>query len=380
MAKVILVFDTIIFESLNNDSLTRNLNNKDYFVMLWTSFFNTNISNIPFDGYINGLRNGYKPYRYLRMYLRKYNFNILGLPVIIIDFEKNFHFSRFGYDYCINIANLIQIQNFNNQNINVIDTKKLFSTIKEFTTNFYENKLNIISEEIMTQNNAVFTLNELLLFYKNSENITKKIKKYSKPTVSTNKKCVLVVSSSFFSIYHNVDCKKFQEFLQYCFVVVWMNNKNVNDVQVMNFIQKMKVQKITINFMLFGLNNSIKSISFIKKQLKPTKLPFIIIDDLRNIYNKEEDIHMTISCDFDYYIILSEYLVKYSYYDMDTILNKIYIYLESIFKKKNKKKLISYDKLDSETCDENSDNNCSELQPYQVTFSDDEIPIKKYKK
>lgn len=361
MKKVILVCDILIFESLNNDDLMKYLNN-DYFLVLWTSnFYNSiEIDKIPYDGYINGLRNNCKPFRYLRMYLRRYNPEVLGLPVVIVDFEKNFNNSRNGYDLCIDINSIVVQQIYNNLDIDVIDTRKMFNQINGFVQEYRNHSLNIINEEMVLSNSVVLTLNDVF-------------EKSEKQKI-INKQCVLVVGSSFFSIYHNIHCKKFQEFLKKCHLVVWTNNKNVDKNQVRDFITTLKNNNINVNFMLFGLDRNVKSISFVRKHLTPTRLPFILIDDIENIYNIQQ-YEMTTFCDFDYYINMNEYFVaESSFYDMENIILNIEKFIKSTLYKPSSQEKIKIqechkDKYIVEEC--NSDDDDKE----QVV-----IPRKRYKK
>ena len=336
MKKAVIVLDMLIFECLNNDDLFKHLN-EDYFLCLWTSSFRKKeIEKIPYDGYIYGLRNGCKPYKYLRMYLRKHHTSVLCLPSIIVDFEKNYINSRYGYDMCIDIKNIITQQLFNNRNINVIDTKKLFTDISSFVRQYSEKTLTTISEETISSKSVVLS----------SGDIFEQVNKNKQRII--NKKCVLIVGSSFFSIYHNVDCSIFTEFLNNCYLIVWINNKNVNKQQINTFVTTMKNDNININGMLFGLDRGTKSISFVRKHLHPTTLPFILVDNLENIYNAE-NLYESF-CDFDYYINLDEFLVNSTFYNMERILENIKRFINSLFQKQpDKIKILEYTGDSSDT-------------------------------
>ena len=319
MKKAIIVLDTLIFECLNNDDLFKHLND-DYFLCLWTSSFRKKeIDKIPYDGYINGLRNGCKSYKYLRMYLRKYHTNVLCLPTIIVDFEKNYKNSSYGYDMCVDIKTIITQQVFNNRDVYVINTKKLFNDIQSFVAQYSVNTLTTVSEESILSKSIVLS----------SGDIFEQVNKNKQRII--NKKCILVVGSSFFSIYHNVDCNVFTEFLNNCYLIVWINNKNVNKQQINYFRTTMKNDNININGMLFGLDRGAKSISFVRKHLYPTTLPFILVDNLTNIYNIE-NIYESF-CDFDYYINLDEFLVNSTFYNMERIIDNIKRFISSLFNK-----------------------------------------------
>ncbi|WBR61456.1 hypothetical protein [Drosophila suzukii associated hytrosavirus 1] len=303
--------DVLIFESLNNDNLYKYLD-ESFFLVLWTSCLkrSTELAAIPFDGLIEGLRNGSKPYRYLRMHLRQYHPEVLGLPVVIVDFEKNFISSRFGYDLCVDVNDVVSKQTYNNRDISVIDTKKLFGEINMFVQQYVVSVRNVISEETILANNVVLTSVDMF------DQVGR-----SKQRIM-NKDCVLVVGSSFFTIYHNVQCIQFQQFLSTCHLVVWMNNKSASKMQIQNFVATMKTNNIKINYMLFGLDRNVKSITMVRRHLAPTKLPFVLIDDLTNIYDRDES-QFNAMCDFDYYINLQDYLVQSRFYDMEKIIRKL---------------------------------------------------------
>lgn len=349
MRKGVLVLDTLIFESLCNDTLVKYLTNDKYFILLWTDcdVHDRDIINIPYHGHINGLRNGCKPYRYLRMFMRRYFPNILGLPVIILDFERNFNNSRFGYDKCIDINDVVTRQEFNNRDIYVIDVVKLFEEIDLFIKD-YSTKLNsVVSEETVVSENKVLSMNDMLGNCRRGashKNVKQQI---------TNKRCVLVVGSNFFSIYHNVPHPELCTFLNSCHLVVWMNNKNVNEIDIQKFRSDMRTKNnINVNFMLFGLDRNVKSISYVRRFLLPTKLPFIIIDNLKNIYDTD-DVLYTSLCDFDYYINLQEYIINRAFFDFKKIIFNItkFINITSIITrtdmKRKKVQIVEYHSDDS---------------------------------
>lgn len=296
MAKAVIVLDTLIFESLNNENLCKYLNDY-YFIVLWTSKY-CNIEKIPYNAYINGLRNGHKPYRYLRMFLRKYHTSVLCLPCIIVDLEKNYCASQFGYDMCINIKTMVEQQNLNNRPINVINTKQLFLNIYNFVQEYNIAPINGISPQRCKQS-------------------------------IVNKMCVLVVGSSFFSLYHNVPCREFVEFLNTCHIVVWIGSKNINEAEVINFRTTLKNNDINVNCMFFGLDHNIMSISYVRRSLAPTNLPFILIDNLCHIYDSVDTQYKTV-CDFDYYFNLRAYMIDKKFYDMQRIIETIRKFLLSI--------------------------------------------------
>ena len=309
--KAVIVLDVLPFESFHNDHFIEQLD--EYFVVLWTSTFcNKSVSQIPYDGYINGLRNGFKPYRYLRMYLRKYHPDVLCLPIAIVDFERYYLNSRFGYDLYVDFDTLIIQHLYNNRFINVVDTKSLFTRLDMFAQQFRLKPKQNTSEENILYNNVVLTLGDI--FDSNNQ---------SSPSPIVNKKCILIVSPSFFEIPYNIHCSRFREFLSTCFLVVWMDNKNIDRMQIANFIKTMRnLHHITINYMLFGLDRNVKSITVVRQRLPSTRLPFILVDNSAVIYDRD-DIYFTAVCDFDYYIDLQEYLRYSIFYDMQTIITSI---------------------------------------------------------
>lgn len=346
----VLVMDSLIFESLNNDNLYKYLpfENSRYFFVLWTStLINNQIENIPCDTYIHGLRNGGKPYRYLRMHLRRFHPSVLCLPVVIVDFERNFLNSRFGYDMCINIDSIVYEQFYNKRQISVFDTKRLFLQITEFVQKYTLQIPNVVTEETINSNSIVLTSNELLQHVTpcNYTTITKK----RANTSTVDKQCVLVVSPFFFSIYQNVQCAQLREFLNTCHIVVWSESKSLTRTEIKNFIDTMRsTYGFDIKSMLFGLDSNVKSIKTARRLLKPTVLPFVIIDNLTSIYGDERSL-----CDFDYYINLQEFYVRYSYYDMASVVEKIKLFLKS---------LITFEKLKITECCPQSDDiseNCT---------------------
>lgn len=324
MKKAIVVLDVLIFECLNNDNLFKYLD-ESYFLLLWTSYYHTvDLSAIPFDGYIKGLRNGCKPYRYLRMHLRQWHPDVLGLPVVIVDFEKNFHHSRFGYDMCVDINSVVSQQEYNNRDISVIDTKKLFTDIDVFVQQYMASMRNTITEETILANNVVLTSVDLFEQVDRKNSTTGAVVRPKGKQRIVNKQCVLVVGSEFFSIYHNVDCKSFEEFLSACHLVVWMNNKNVNKLQIQNFMATMKANNINVNYMLFGLDRNVKTITLVRRHLQPTRLPFVLVDNVVNIYDCDETPQYNAMCDFDYYINLRDFISRqFTFYDMRSIIEKI---------------------------------------------------------
>lgn len=338
--KAVIVLDMLIFESLNNADLFKHLN-EDYFLCLWTSnFYKRTIEKIPYDGFINGLRNGCKPYKYLRMYLRTYHKEVLGLPAIIVDFEKNFVNSLYGYDMCVDIKSVVTQQLFNTRNIDVINTKKLFCDIADYVNQYAINMPTIISEESILSKSIVLS----------SGDIFEQVQKNKQKII--NKKCVLVVGSSFFSVYHNSDCSKFTEFLRSCFIVVWSDNKNVNKLEINSFRTTMKNDdNINIGGMLFGLDRGTKSISFVRKHLHPTTLPFILVDNLANIYNADNTYDSF--CDFDYYVNMEEFLVNSTFYNMERIIENIRRFIASLFQKpQDKVRIVEYNGDNSSGSDE----------------------------
>lgn len=365
-----IVLDNLIFESLANDSILKYLNSHNYFIILWKSKFINNediFKRIPINGYINGLRNGCKPYRYLRMHLRKYYSDILTLPVVIIDFEKNYINSQYGYDLCINIKNYIIQEEYNNNYLDIINVKQIFYEIQQFIydyNNSSNNDSNFITEEMLySNNNIIIKLNDIIKLNNN-----KKIKNNI-----IHKKCILIVSSGFFTIYHNVNSKKFQEFLNSCYLIVWINNKNIDERQVKNFLLNIKNNNININFMLFGLDRNIKTISYIRKSIKPTKLPFILVDNLINIYNN----NINSFCDFDLYINLKEYLRNSLFYDLNSVIGKI----ENFNKKMAIIKLNkNYNHHHHHYDDKKQQNNTKSNVIITEYDSDNDIPVKRFKK
>lgn len=351
MSRSIVVLDLLAFESLNNANLSKYLSSDDYFVVLWTSrYSHANVlQSIPYDGFINGLRNGHKPYRYLRMYLRKYHPSVLYLPVIIVDFEKYYHSSRFGYDLCIDINSLVVQQLYNSRPINVINTKMLFEQIDHFVDDYVALVRHTVNEETILSNSIVLTSNDMF--------------QQRKPPRIVNKTCVLVVAPSIFEMHHNVHCAKFCEFLSQCYLVVWMDNKNVDRAQINNFTKTMRnTYNITVNYMLFGLDRNVKSISLLRRHLAPTRLPFILIDHVINIYDRDDD-QYTAVCDFDYYINLREYLVQsVNFYDLQLVMDHIRRFLvacaETFAKVAKKDK--SGDHVRIVECDENEANAVAE--------------------
>lgn len=387
--KVIIVVDVLLFESLNNDNLFKHLN-EDYFLLLWTSKFTTNeLHNIPYDSHIYGLRNGFKPFRYLRMHLRRYHPDVLPLPVVIVDFEKNFTNSRYGYDMCIDVRNVVTRQLYNGIDINVIDTKKIFHDINEFLLNYNANNIiDALTEESIVSKSVVLTSTDIFAQVdytddqqqhqqqQNEKKIyTQRVPDHKSTTVPTNKKyqsinsrgrivkkqLVLTVGWSFFNIYQNVDCRRLTELLRACYIVVWIDNKNVNKQQVQHFMSTMKLNNIKISYMLFGLDRNVKSISFIRKHLPLTQLPFVLIDNLLNIYDCNDD-QYTAVCDFDYYINLHEHFVdKQRFYNMDCIIEKLRNFISSIScvnasRSQDKLKIIEYNR-NNKYNDENDDDN-----------------------
>lgn len=318
--KAVIVLDVLLFESFHNENFIRKLD--EYFVVLWTSTFcNKSVSQIPYDGYINGLRNGFKPYRYLRMYLRKYHPDVLCLPIAIVDFERYYSNSRFGYDLCVDFDTLIIQHLYNNRFINVVDTKSLFTRLDMFAQQFRLRPRQNTSEENILYNNVVLTLGDI--FDSNSHQSP------PPPPHIVNKKCILIVSPSFFEIPYNIHCSRFREFLSTCFLVVWMDNKNIDRMQIANFIKTMQsLHHITINYMLFGLDRNVKSITVVRQRLPSTRLPFILVDNSAVIYDRD-DIYFTAVCDFDYYIDLQEYLRYSIFYDMQTIITSIRQFLHA---------------------------------------------------
>lgn len=313
-AKAVIVLDTLIFESLGTCDLAKVLTD-DYFIVLWTTQFNDSIvSQIPYDGYINGLRNGGKPFRYLRMYLRKYHPDVLPLPVVIVDFERFYTMSRFGYDLAIDINTTVVQQTYNNRPVNTIDTKTLFtSTISMFIQQYSGPNQHVISEETIMSTNIVFSSNDLY-------------ERVNKPRI-INRKCILVVAPSFFELRHNLNCTLFKEFLKNCFLVVWMDTKNITKQQLQNFTTSLRdTFNITINYMLFGLDRGCKSMTLIRRYLAPTRLPFILVDHLDKLYGGNN-----VLCDFDYYLNLDEYRqTTMSFYDMKAIIEMLRRYIESL--------------------------------------------------
>lgn len=338
----VIVLDTLLFESLNNDNLFKYLEN--YFLVLWTSGYNID-HQIVYDGFINGLRNGFKPYKYLRMYLRQWHPDVLHLPVVIVDFNRCYFNSRYGYDMCIDINDIIVDQTYNNRQIAVIDTKGLFKQIDQFVRQYQDSSANIISEETIYSDSVVFTSNDV--FNKNN-----------RPRI-VNKIGVLVVSPSIFENLQNVNCPQFRVYLNEYFLVVWMDNKNFNKKQISEFLQTMKcTYKININYMLFGLDRNVKTISLVRRHLSPTKLPFILIDSLVNIYNRENIQNKLYNavCDFDYYINLAEYFVAHSrFYDMQSIFANIRQFVNrQTIKRRDKIKIV-------EECDSEDDTGSTSL-------------------
>lgn len=317
--KAVIVLDTLPFESLNNDNLYKYLDN--FFVILWTSAHivghhhrHHNNKPIPFDGYINGLRNGYKPYKYLRMYLREYMpLPVLGLPVVIFDFEKYYINSRYGYDMCIDLTSVINEQTYNNRQIAVIDTRTLFKRIDTFLQQYADSSAAvIINETTLLSKSAIFTSNDV--FNRNK-----------RPYIG-KRTAILVVSPIIFENWQNVDCHKFQQYVSEYFLVVWMDNKNSTKEQIYEYIHRMKsTYKIRIDYMLFGHDHNIKHISLVRRHLAPTHLSFVLIDNLANIYDPDHTANniYDIVCDFDYYINLAEYAVNSKFYDMESIFKNI---------------------------------------------------------
>lgn len=321
-ATAVIVLDTLIFESLNNCDLGRILNKDKYFFVLWTTRYSDPIvSQITHDGYINGLRNGCKPYRYLRMYLRKYHPNVLTLPVIIVDFERFFMESRFGYDLCIDINTIVIQQLYNNRTIAAIDTKTLFTRIQTFVQMYNAPNRHIISEETILAPNIVFDSNDL--YDRNT----------AQPPRIGLRSCILVVSPTFFEQRHNLDYAQLRKFLNSCYLVVWMDNKGVTRQQVQNFTGTLKhTYNITVNYMLFGLVHGVKSMALVRRYLAPTRLPFIIIDQVQRLYGEEQ----RTLCDFDFYINMDEYWRQQpprsstpSFYDMQATVEMVQRFVAS---------------------------------------------------
>lgn len=316
MSKAVLVMDVLPFECLNNANIFECIENANFFLLLWTTrYSSTVVTQLPYDGYINGLRNGFKPYKYLRMYLRNFHASVLGLPVIIVDFDRFYNKSRHGYDLCIDLGANITQQLLNNRPISVIDTKAIFERASEFVQQYPLNKCTIISEETRLSSAVVITSNDFFAVK-------------TRPRIVA-KQCVLVVSPSIFDSRHNMDCGKFREFLRSCYLVVWMDNKNVDRAQIKNFIATMRdIHRITINYMLFGLDDHVKSISLVRRHLAPTRIPFVLVDHLHNIYNRDLPIRYEAVCDFDLYVVLNEfYNYTGSFYNMKRIVQKIRSYL-----------------------------------------------------
>lgn len=332
----VLVLDVLLFECLSNASLVKLLQT-NFFILLWTTKPTTvnYLQSISYNGYINGLRNGCKPYRYLRMYLRHNHPDVLCLPTVIIDFEKNYYNSRFGYDMCINICEWIRKQTYNNRDINIMDVEGIFTQIELFLQQYRRSKTtNVISEEDILSKSIVLTSQDILQQKKNCFE--------SKHHIS-NKQFILTVGSLFFTLHHNVATDVLKKYLNKCYLVVWMNNKNTNKQQVQNFITTLKLNGINVNFMLFGLDRNVKSISYVRKNLYPTKLPFILVDTLNNIYDNTEQ--YSAFCDFDLYINLNEYLFTSSvigensvnvssFYNMSLIFSHISEFLRRLVPRK----------------------------------------------
>lgn len=331
--KVVIILDILLFKCLNNASLVELLK-KEYFLLLWTSALEPTMTEylhtIPYNAHISGLRNGCKPFKYVRLYLRRKHPDALCLPIIIVDFEKNYFNSRFGYDFCINVCDMVLKQNYNNRDINVIDVQKIFEQIELFVQQFSKTNIsNIISRDDLLSDSIVLSSTDILQQQQPQQQLRKCV--FNGKQQIRNKKCILTVGSSFFTLHHNVANKNFREFLKTCFLVVWMNNKNVNRMQIQNFIQTLKLNGIYIDYMLFGLDRNVKSISYIRKSIAPTDLPFILIDSLVNIYdyNKIDLQHLAL-CDFDFYINIDEYLVNGAFYNMNLVIEKINNYLNKL--------------------------------------------------
>lgn len=369
--KAILVVDTLLFESLTNADVYKYLNNGDFYVVLWTTKIidtTTTTTAIPHQSHINGLRNGFKPYRYLRMHLKKFKQQMLTLPIIIVDFEKCYLPSSFSYDLCVDFTTIVTNQLYNNRSIQIVDIKNLFTQMYNFLDAYNKESeiTNIVSEEVILYNNTVLTLHDIL----NSPYSEVKTKKASKiPIKIVNKTCVLVVDFTFFSIYHNYECKQFQNFLNSCFLVVWINNTNVNTIQVQNFVKTLKcTYNITIDFILFGLDRGTKSVSLLRKKIPKTTLPLVIIDNSDDVYKKELENKF---CDYDYYILLSEYFIQRTFYDMEKIVLKIrkFVHLfeclvekyQKLKRKNNRPIIEEYDSSNTNSNSSSSDHDSFDL-------------------
>lgn len=340
--KVVIVLDVLLFESLNNDSLVKLLT-KEYFLLLWTSTLETDyLHKIPYDGHINGLRNGCKPFRYLRLFLRRHHPDVLCLPTVIVDFEKNYTNSRYGYDMCVNVCDMVVTQNYNNRPVNVIDVRRIFTQVDMFVQQYasVNNVSSVVSEGDLLSDNFVLTSRDL---FTSPTNRVQTNKRRGKQQIA-DKKFILTVGSSFFTLHHNAVCKKFIEFLGACHLVVWMNNKNVSQVQVQHFMTALRANNVTVDYMLFGLDRHVKSISYIRRNLAPTQLPFILVDTLSNIYDTD-DVQASAFCDFDFYININEYLINGAFYDMNSIIDRVSNFIQNTWLRFQQRSIPSSDKM-----------------------------------
>lgn len=324
--KAVLVLDVLPFECLTNTNLLAHLTaSKEYFVVLWTAAFRHNhLHELPYDGHIWGLRNGVKPFRYLRMYLRRYHPSALKLPVVIVDFERYFRLSKYGYDLCIDITAMMVRQEYHNRQVHVLDTRRIFGDIAAFVVRYNStaNTLHHISAETLNSRQVVLSGRDI--FAAGGEPAAKHMP--VKQSIAPRKKFILVVGTAFFSVYHNVPCAKFVEFLQDAHLVVWLDNKLINRAQVAAFVNTLRDNRITVNCMLFGLDRNVKSIAHVRQYLAGTRLPFVLVDYLNNIYNGDD--RLAALCDFDYYVNMQEYLSPdCTFYDMATIIAHIQTYV-----------------------------------------------------
>jgi hypothetical protein len=366
--KLIVVVDTIIFESLTNESTNCILECRDYFLILWTSRFHNQIhrSEIPFDAYINGLRNGMKPFRYLRMFLRDFHRPLLRLPVVIIDYERFFSLSSRGYDMCLSIDDYIIKQLYNEVALNTINVRKLNVDLRRFLQTWYSNNRNNTATtapfthtpvvgEYAVENipNTILSLDDYGLnnlqsrqrFPRATTNTNTIITPFTRTrrsmamgntgaatvatTTTSKKKCVLVVSENFFSLYHN--CESIVRFLDTCFLVVWSSNKTtVNKTNILNFRDVLRRSGVNISSILFGLDGNVKSMAALRRRVTDTELPFILVD--MQIYDPGDENYTYIS-DFDFYININEYIVQMNrstFVDIKRIISDINCYLASL--------------------------------------------------
>lgn len=385
--KAILILDVLLFESITNESLVKLFKREEYFILLWTVNIVDYLHSIPYDGHICGLRNGFKPYRYLRMHLRQHHPDVLCLPTVIVDFEKNFNNSRFGYDKCINICEWVIKRSYNNRDVNIIDTMGMFTQIEMFVQQYDKTTTattSLISQDDIISKSIVLSSQDLLRQQQQHNPKKRPLPIEGKQRI-VNKQFILIIGSSFFTHNYNVSCEQFKQFLLSSYLVVWMNNKNTNTTQIRNFQATLELNGINVNYMLFGLDRNVKSISYVRKSLAPTKLPFILVDTLSNIYDNsnnnnrsDDDIQLAV-CDFDLYININEYFClsdKTYFLNMSAIFSRILNFVQNLMNRRQQGRSIEKLKIvecfDEDEDDERDDYDQRFCPSGIVTENDDE--------